>query len=176
MIKFTSKIFAYFLFFIFTIFLFLPKENIYFLLEKKLLTYKTIVSFEKINSNIFNFDIKNAYVFYDGIKFAKFQELKIDTYIYTNKIEMKNFTVFDGFKNIVPPKINTIEMEYKLNNPKTIDLKGEGDFGLFTGEVNLMSKKVNIFLKASKIMKRKYKNILRQMKFKNGKYEYEYKF
>jgi len=176
MIKFLFKYLTYFIFFIFCIFLFLPKENIYYMMEKKLFEYKTIVSYEKINSGIFNFDVKNAYIFYDGIKFAKIQEVKTEMYLYEHKVQVKNFKLFDSFKALFPQNINNVEILHNVLTPKEVTIKAEGDFGLLDGKVDLVQRKLKLFLKASSIMKKKYKSILKQMKLKNGKYEYEYQF
>ena len=90
MIKLISKIVLYFLFFIFTMLIFLPKENAYFFLEKKLFKYKVILSGEKIDEGIFDFNVNNADIFYNGIKFGKVEKITLDTYIYRNKFEINS--------------------------------------------------------------------------------------
>lgn len=176
MLKSIVKYFIYFVFFMTCLISFFPKENLYFLLEKKLAPYKVIVSNEKLNEKAFSLLIKDATIYYNDIEFATLQNMSISTYVFLNKINVKNVQVLDDFKNFIPQKIEYINMQYSIMNPTLIDVNSKGEFGEINGVIYLFDRTIKLYLQASPIMKSKYGTILKQMKFEEGRYIYEYKF
>lgn len=176
MIKSIVKYLMYGVFFIISLMLFFPKENLYFFVEKKLLEKKIVISDEQVESKLFSFIVSNADVYYEGIKFSKVKTVDIDTYLFVNSINIKKIKISDGFKSFVPQNIDNIKLKYSVLNPMIIEIISTGEFGSLSGNINVLDRTIIVYLKASNKMKNKYKNILKQMKPEEGEYTYEYKF
>lgn len=155
---------------------FLPKENLYYFLEKKLYEKKIILSNETINEKAFSFSIKNSDIFYNDIKFSKVKEIDITLFLFFNKVKIDNIKILDDFKDFIPQNIDIIELEYSILDPLIIKIHSIGEFGKINGTVNLFERIINLDLSASNKMKNKYETILKQMKLVKGSYKYEYKF
>lgn len=176
MIKSIVKYLMYGVFFMISLMLFFPKENLYFFVEKKLLEKKIVISDEQVESKLFSFIVSNADVYYKGIKFSKVKTVDIDTYLFVNSINIKKIKISDGFKSFVPQNIDNIKLKYSVLNPMIIEIISTGEFGSLSGNINVLDRTIIVYLKASNKMKNKYKNILKQMKPEEGEYTYEYKF
>jgi hypothetical protein len=65
------------LLFLFSILIFMPKQNLYFLLEKELKQYDVIISDEKFISTLFGFQLQNALVYVKGVNIATLNNVQI---------------------------------------------------------------------------------------------------
>ena len=63
--------------FIFTLLVFIPKENIYFLIEKELNKYDIVLSDELFKSTLIGFSLKNANLYVKGVKITKLDSVNI---------------------------------------------------------------------------------------------------
>ncbi len=170
------KFFTYVLVFIFSLIFFLPKESLYNLLEKELKKYDVIVSDEKRYEGAFSFKIEDADIYVKGINLANANKVKIQSYLFFNKVQLKNIRLLDSLQNIAPSPISSADITYSILEFDRLNLKANGSFGKIDGFVDLINQKVILNLTASAKMKRSYSKILDMMSFKNGRYVYEYKF
>jgi hypothetical protein len=159
--------------FLFSIIVFLPKEGIYNFLEQKLSEKNILISNEVREENLVSLDLTNMILFYDEINSAIIQSTKIKIFLFLNEIKLKNIRVSSTFKKFVPEKIDNIILKYSILDIKSININAEGDFGLFHGKYNLFENRLEGELKPSSMMKTKYRNILNNFKFNEGKYTYE---
>jgi len=125
---------------------------------------------------MFNFYIKDADIYYDGLKFAKMKQLKLGMYLYKNTFQIRDFILYDAFKNLLPTKIKKLTINYNLLTYQKAFIKSSGNFGTIDGEIDLKKRSIIMNLKASNLMKEEYKTILNYMNFEKGVYKYEYKF
>jgi len=176
MIKVFLKYVLYLLFFIVTLIFFLPKENLYYLLEKKLVERNIIISKENIENKRFSFSINAPTVFYNEMEVLKIADINIVTSLITSNINMNNIKITSEFKSFIPENIDFIEMKYSIFNPLIVEWNSKGEFGILMGEVDLLKSRLTFHLKASKKMESLYKNILIQMKLEQGEYVYEYNY
>ncbi|WP_320033509.1 hypothetical protein [Halarcobacter sp.] len=174
--KFILKSIVYILFFIFTLIIFLPKEQFYYLLENKISKMNVIVSDEIIDEKLFGLNIKDANLYYDGINFSLVDNIDITTLLVYNNIDVKNIRVAKSFNKFLPSKIDSLNLNYSLINLNKISILSKGDFGEFEGEVLIFDGKIVGELKPSNIMMTKYRNLLNRFKKVDGKYIYELKF
>lgn len=162
--------------FIFSLLVFLPKEQMYNLLEEELAKKSIIVSNELREEKTFNLNISGAEVFYDGLNVSFISNIDFDFYLLKNSVNAKNIRISDSFSSFVPSKINTFDLEYSILNFNKVSINSKGEFGEFIGQVNLFDRKIVGELKPSSIMKNRYRNVLNQFKLVEGKYTYEQSF
>ena len=174
-----KKIFKLFLYvFVFLAFFicFLPKESFYNLLEKELEKNQIIVSNEIKDDKAFSFVVSNAEIFYQGINGAKIDEMRFETYLFYTNINLKNINILDSLSSFIPTPIDEVIINHSIFNFYKIKIKSTGIFGELTGDINLFTKELKLELNASDKMKTSYSKLLRNMKFENERYFYEYKF
>lgn len=176
MIKLVLKYLIYTILFVMTLVYFLPKENMFYLLEKKLFENKIIISNEKITEKSFSTLIDDSDVYYNNLKFSKVNNIDISTYIFVNNIKITHVKISDDFKNFLPQNIKYININHSILNPTNLEIDSKGEFGELSGIVNLINRRITVTLNASNQMKNRYKIVLNRMKLKEGKYTYEYKF
>jgi len=153
--------------------IFLPKSNIFYFAEKQFQSKNIIVTDENIKSGLFNLNLNESTIIYEKKKFAKVENIQLQTYLFYNTLEFKNIEILEKFTKQYPIKTKEFTIKYSVLNPLFIDIKAVGDFGSVIGKIDLVKQKINYVLKASKNMKKNYRKILRKMKQKKGEYIYE---
>ena len=174
-----KKIFKLFLYvFVFLAFFicFLPKESFYNLLEKELEKNQIIVSNEIKDDKAFSFVVSNAEIFYQGINGTKIDEMRFETYLFDTNISLKNINILDSLSSFIPTPIDEVIINHSIFNFYKIKIKSKGIFGELTGDINLFTKELKLELNASDKMKTSYLKLLKNMRFENERYIYEYKF
>lgn len=170
------KILIYVFTFIFAIFLFLPKESMYYLVEQNLLKNKIVISNELVNENLFGLDISNGQIYYENINIASVDKIEIQSFLFYSQIKVSDIKLMDSFETMAPSPINKIEIKYSVLKFDKISINSTGLFGELKGFVDIVNRVVSLELTASNKMKDSYSKILKNMKLKEGKYYYEYKF
>ncbi len=165
-------IFVFFLFFI----IFLPKESFYNLLEKTLIKNQIVISNETKEEKAFSLIISNGDIFYQGLSGAKIDEIVFKTYLFYTNVSLRNISVLDSLSSFIPTSIDNIILEHSILNFSKIKIEANGVFGDLIGDINLFSREIRIELSASTKMKSSYSEVLKNMRFENERYFYEYKF
>lgn len=173
--KFIFKTIIFIAVFFVSCLIFLPKENLYNLLEKELYNYNIVVSEEIRNEELFSLKIDSAEVYFDGINAAFIKDIDITTFLIFSKINIEKTTVSKSLKNFLPSKVKSLELTHSIIDFSNIKINSSGEFGEFKGKYSIFDKKVLGELIPSQSMKSKYRNILNQFKLEDGKYYYEYK-
>ncbi len=173
--KFLFKSLVFFLLFFVSLILFFPKNQMFNLVEQKLQTKDIIVSDELRNSKFFSFEIKGANIYFQNILTANVKDINITSFIFFSKIEAKQILISKSFEQFLPNKIDEVVLSYSVSNYNNVLIDAKGEFGIFSGNIDVFSNVLKGELKPSSLMKSKYKNLLSQFKLENGKYKYEQK-
>ena len=176
MIKLILKYSLYLIFFVATLIFFFPKENLYYFFEQKLFEKKVTISEEKIGGKATSFFINSSSIYFENNKISDVKNIDIDMFFFSNTVKITNVKIVDDLKNIVPSNIKFINFTHSVKNPIFVNIHSKGEFGEIFGTINLLNQQLKLNLQASKKMKSKYKNILKQMKFEKGAYFYEYQY
>ena len=115
------KYIGYFFFLLFTILIFLPKNNMYYKAEEQLSKNKIIITNEDIKSGLFNFEINQASLIYSKSKFAKVEDVKIKSYLFYNSVDVTNIEVLDKFTKQYPIKTKSLNLSYSVLNPLFVE-------------------------------------------------------
>lgn len=170
------KSLVYVIFFIFISMVLLPKQELFYFSEKKLEEKNIVISNEQFENKILGFDLKYSDIYFEQINVANVEKLSIDTYLFYNQVSIKNVRLLDSFKSMFPTPLTNIYLTYSILDYENVQIKADGIFGKLYGSINIFDRKAIVYLEATSSMKNSYSNVLRQMKFKDGRYVYEYKF
>lgn len=170
------KIFLYILTFIFALFLFLPKESLYNLLEQELEKNRIIISNEKRDENIFGLDVLDGDVYYENINIANVNKISLKTFLVYSELKINDIKLLKSLESIAPSPIEELTLKYSVLTFNKIDIEAKGLFGELIGNIDVINRVITLELTASINMKNSYSKILKNMKLNEGKYYYEYKF
>jgi hypothetical protein len=156
----------------------LPKKNIYYFIEHKLIDKNIQLVNEKIDDKLFSFSLSSMDILYNQINVAKVENILISPYLFSNTIEIKKIHINEILKNTMPSKIENIKIVYSLLNPLNVELSASGDFGIIEGTIGIFTRLLIAKIQISNSFKTRFsvlsqnKNII---KTKKG-YVYEYQF
>ena len=170
------KLFIYFLTFILFILIFLPKIYMYNLLEQELSKENIIISDEKRDEKLFGLNVRDAKVYYQGIEGAKINRINFLSMLIYSKVEIDDVKLLQSLSSFFPPYIKNIVLKHSVLSLNNISVYSNGDFGVLNGNIDLINRTLILELEASSKMKKQYRRVLKQMKIKEGKYIYEYRF
>jgi hypothetical protein len=130
--------------------LFAPKVELYYLLEKSLKEKSIIISNESISDTWYGLKIENAELYVAGAKVAKVAELNFNFFLFYNTLKINEITMDKSLSNMAPKAINNLDLVYSILNPLNVKLDGTGSFGILDGAVALIDKKSRNFISCSK--------------------------
>ena len=153
--------------------LFAPKVELYYALEKLLKEKTIVISNEVITDTWYGLKIKNAELSIDGAKIATVSELNFNFFFFYNTLKLNGIKMDKSLSNMAPKEINNLNAVYSIINPLKIKLDAEGSFGIMDGSVHLLKKKVEILFPVTKEIDT-IKKFLKQDKEKGWLYETSY--
>jgi len=169
-----GKFLVYLLFFITMVLYFLPKENLYFLLEQELAKKEIFISNEEIKEKAFGLELQNATISYEGIEAAQLKSLDINLFLLYNSLDLQEIELSSLIANYWPQKIQECHLSYSILSPLQIEGVAQGVFGTIEAHYMIKEATLTVILHPSKIMLKKYRSTLRYFKkLKNGEYSYE---
>ena len=171
--KLLFKPLGFIVFFLLSAFVFLPKINMYYLLEEVLLKNRIVITNENTNSGLFDLKVNNADIVYKKQSLAHVESLNFRSFIFFNNIHIYKIKLTNEKIKKIPKKIENIEFSHSVLNPLYINIQSNGRFGNLKGHIHLAQKKLVLTLKASGFMKKEYPQILKKMNHKKGEYTYE---
>jgi hypothetical protein len=131
---------------------FMPKEELYFSLEKVLAKQGIEINEAKISEGMFSLDLQELTIYAKGIKVATVQEIQCFTLLFYTKITMDNISVDKALSSMIPVKLEKVQLTHSILLPMKVALTGEGDFGQVTGSIDLSERKIHIdFEKSEKL-------------------------
>lgn len=169
-----AKFFFYSAFFIVMLYLFFPKENLYYKMQEIALEYKVKVFENQVKENLFSLELLDGKLLYEEIEAARFEKAEIMLLGFYNSVHIHSVTLSGIVKNFLPQKIRQIDVSYSLLHPLAVRFWVKGDFGTAEGFYEIKENKIIINLNPSEIMKMHFRSSLREFKKQeNGVYSYE---
>jgi len=157
-------ILAYTFTFIMMLLYFSPKTELYYTLEEFLKGEKIIFSDERVKDSGFTLKLDNSKLFYRGVYGGEIEDISFSTLLLYNSLSFKNAYLNSALADILPKKIEYLNIKYAIYNPVHITIDGKGDIGKISGYINPFSKLLHIELNAAKKEKTKYATLLRKFK------------
>jgi len=132
-----KNIFIIFIVFWFALLLFMPKQELYFTLEKELLKQDIEINEQSIEEGIFSLNLIKPVIYVKGIKIATIEKINIFTLVFQTNINLKSLILDDSLKSFAPQKIDVANISYSLFSPFKVIIDGKGSFGVIDGHANL---------------------------------------
>ena len=169
------RIFTYIIIFFITLLYFAPTQSLLDFVVNNFLKNEGITIDAKIDNSLVKYNATNSIVYYNNSKMANIKTATIKPYLAYNTFELKNIKLLGMAGGLFPAKIDNVTALYSVLNPTKVTFEGYGEFGTFTGEVDLETLKIQILMSPSSLMKKKYSFILKNFKKEKKNYRYEYK-
>ena len=168
-----GKFFAYLLFFLVALMYFMPKESIYYFAEKELQKQGVVIAHEEVKDTGFSLELRHLDIYVQSIESASVKELDISLFGLYNGVSAEGIELSSALSSMLPTKIQKATLRYTMLHPLNVELNAVGAFGQLHATLNLKERKIRALLQPSSIMKRNYRQALRNFKKQaNGEYEY----
>ncbi|MBA1421395.1 MAG: hypothetical protein FAF03_11315 [Epsilonproteobacteria bacterium] len=136
----------------FTLLLFMPKEEMYYTVEKTLAAQDITLNEKSIEEGLFSLTIKDVTVYVKGIALIHIDEVDFFTLLVYNTLRIDNLVVDEVLHSKVPARTEEARFTYQVFAPLTVSLDANGSFGYAEGTIGLADKQVHVdFLKAKEI-------------------------
>jgi hypothetical protein len=120
--------------------LFIPKTNLFYLLQNQLKKENIYIN-SNTTSSIIKLSIHNAEIFINKINIAHFQKTELFFYILYNKIIISNLQL-----NVSNYLIKNANITYSILSPLNIYINGNANFGKIDGNIRLDSREIKIYI------------------------------
>ena len=157
-----KKFLIFILGFFIGVFLFLPKNELYFLLQKELKRQNIYIS-AQTNSDITKLTLKNGSIFYESMEVARFKTITAFIYVLYDKIIINDLKLEIGNYKVLKAIII-----YSVINPFKAEITAKANFADIKGYIDLKNRNVKLYF--SKIKDFSIKRFLK--KDKKGYYYY----
>ena len=153
--------------------LFAPKVELYYLLEKSLKERNIVIANETITDTWYGLQIENATLYVAGAKVAQIAKFNFNFFLFYNTLKIDEVKMDKSLSNMAPREIKHLSAIYSVLHPLKVKLEAEGSFGVAEGSVNLKNRKVEIFFPVTKDIKT-IKRFLKKDKERGWVYETNY--
>lgn len=168
-----GKFFAYLLFFILALILFMPKTSLYYFGELQLKQFGIVISNETLVDSFSSLKAEKLDISVKGVESAYIDSMEFTFLGVYNDVKLEKIKLSSIVEAYLPSKIKLVNIEYSVLNPFNIQADSIGEFGEIDIEFNLLELQLKAELRPSKLMLQKYKRTLRFFK-KSKKGEYSY--
>lgn len=153
------------------LFIFLPKENLYYSLVNKLQKDKISISHKDIKNKFTGLLLNDVTFRYTGIKMAVSDNIDITTYIIKSSVIINNTKMDSIVGEFMPMDIYTLKITHNIMQYDKLNITSKFDGGALIGYIDLSSEKIFLKIKLSKEFENKYKLIMMNLKKDvNGQY------
>ncbi len=128
----------------FGLLLFMPKQEMYYKLEKELEKQEIEINEKSIEEGLFSLTVKQASVYIKGIPVATIEELKFFTLLLYTKVELDTLLLDDSLKAMAPQQTDKATLTYSIISPLHASIYAEGSFGGIEGSVELKERKLHL--------------------------------
>jgi hypothetical protein len=136
----------------FALLLFMPKQELYYKLEKELEKQGIEINEESIDEGLFTLKLNHASVYVKGINVATVEKVTFFTLLFYTRLKIEELLIDDSLKNMVPQQTNKAEIEHSIFSAYTASIKAEGSFGTIEGGANLKERTLHLnFVEAKEI-------------------------
>ena len=139
-----KNIFITFIVFWFALLLFMPKQELYFTLEKELVKQDIEINEKNIEEGLFSLNLIKPVIYVKGIKIASIEKINIFTLIFSTKMNVKSLILDDSLKSFAPEKIDVANISYSLFSPFKVNIEAKGSFGLIDGRIDLKGRNLRL--------------------------------
>jgi hypothetical protein len=134
----------------FALLLLMPKQELYYKLEKELAKNGIKINEKNIDEGIFSLTLNEADVYAKGIKLASIEKVKFFTLLFYTKVTLDTLHLDDSLKNMAPTQTEHATVTHAVWEPLNISVEAEGSFGGLSGVAALAEKTLRLDFNESK--------------------------
>jgi len=139
-----KKIFTVLALIWFALLVLMPKQELYFKLEKELAVQGIKINEQNIDEGLFTLTLNEADVYAKGIKLASIEKTTFFTLLFYTKLELDKLRIDESLQNIVPTQIEEATFTHGVWNPINVSVHAQGEFGSADGTVALADRSVRL--------------------------------
>ena len=136
---------------------FMPKQEIYFGLEKELAKQGIEINEGMIEEGVFDLVLNDVTVYVEGVKVATVKRISFFTVLWYSKVKIEEMHTDKGLKSIISVYMEKTVLFHSVMNPLHVYFKARGDIGELKGDISLSDHKARI-----EFMKEKNTDILKR--------------
>jgi hypothetical protein len=120
-------------------YVFMPKAELFYLLQKKLAGNKINLT-ANTESRIFQLNLSDGKIYYSSIKTAEFKNASLNPYIVYNRLDINGVSL-----PVADIKINKISLIQNILHPFSVNIKAESNFAKdIYGKIDLSKREIRI--------------------------------
>ena len=123
---------------------FMPKESLYYALEKRLAHEGIEINEEQIEEGMFSLTLKHPVIYVEGIQVATVKKIRVYTLLFYTSIKAENIAVEKSLHRYVPSKVEKVWLIHTLLHPLGVSVTAKGGFGTITGMIDLKKRNVHL--------------------------------
>jgi len=122
--------------------IFMPKQELYYELERQLQQYNVTITGESIEEGILGLTIEHPIVYFNGAIIATADTIKLSTLLAYTTVDIVNLDVADG----MPVHINIADatLTHSLLSPTSIKIVASSSIGGIDGSVALVDRSIHL--------------------------------
>jgi len=128
----------------FAILLLMPKEEMYYKMEKFLATQDIKLNEKSIEEGLFSLEVKDITVYVKGIALAHIDEIDFFTLLIYNVFNVNKVIVDEVLQSKLPAKTEKVSFKYTVFSPSSVSIDANGTFGSAEGILTLDEKKLHL--------------------------------
>ncbi len=128
----------------FALLMFMPKQELYYKLEKELAKQDIVINEQSIKEGIFSLTLNQPSVYVKGIKIATLEKVSFFTLLFYTKIQIDSLLLDDSLKALAPQQTDKAISSHSLLSPMDILVNAEGSFGFIDGGANLKERTLRL--------------------------------
>jgi len=128
----------------------MPKQELYYKLEKVLEKQSIVINEKQKDEGLFSLTLHQVDVYTKGIKLATIEKVDFFTLFFYSSLICDNILLDDSLKTMLPTQITVAKSKHAIWKPFKIDLKTEGRFGEAEGFVDLKNRSIRLDFNESK--------------------------
>ena len=94
----------------FAILLFMPKQELYYKLEKELAQNDIKINENYIEEGLFSLTLQEATLYFKGINLGKVKKIRFFSLLFYTKVELQDLLLDDSLKSMIPTKIDELTL------------------------------------------------------------------
>jgi len=121
----------------FVLLAFMPKQELYYKLEKELAKNDIKINEKRLESGLFSLTLHESDIYVKGIKLATVEKVNFFTLLFYSKVSLDQLHIDDSLKAMLPTLVTTATLTHAVWQPMAVNVLGEGSFGGLEGVANL---------------------------------------
>jgi len=128
----------------FAILLFMPKVDLYYSLENKLVKKGIVINEKSIDESVFSLSLKESDIYAEGINLVKLNKINIFTLLFYSSINVNGINIDESLKSFIPVTVEKLIASHSILSPRKVFITIVGNFGVADGIVDLKKKIIRL--------------------------------